>query len=55
MFGLHIWELIALLILAVVFFGPKRIPEIGEAMGKTIKQFRKATSPVDEDADGKAN
>lgn len=51
MFGLHLPELVALLVVALLFFGPKRLPEIGEAMGKTIGQFRRATNaPADEDA-----
>ena len=39
----HWWELALILILALVFFGPKRLPEIGGAMGKGIREFRKAT------------
>lgn len=44
MFGGHIWELVVVLALALVVFGPKRLPEIGGAMGKGIKEFRKSTS-----------
>jgi sec-independent protein translocase protein TatA len=47
-FGGHIWELVIVLALALVVFGPKRLPEIGGAMGKGIKEFRKSTSdPVE--------
>ncbi len=41
MFGLHWPELVIVLVLALVVFGPKRLPEIGGSLGKTIKAFRK--------------
>lgn len=44
MFGIsHAPELILLLIVALVIFGPKRIPEIGQSLGKGIKEFKKST------------
>jgi sec-independent protein translocase protein TatA len=46
----HWWELALVLILALVFFGPKRLPEIGGAMGKGIKEFKKATTESDDNA-----
>ena len=49
----HWWELAIVLILALVFFGPKRLPEIGSAMGKGIKEFRKATTEIEEKVNGK--
>lgn len=45
-FGFHPTELIIVLILALVIFGPKRLPEIGSAMGKGLREFRKATSEM---------
>ena len=49
MFGLggHLPELIVLLVAALVIFGPKRLPEIGGAMGKTIKEFKKSSTEDD--------
>jgi TatA/E family protein of Tat protein translocase len=35
-----------LLIIALIIFGPKRLPELGEGLGKAIKEFRKATSDM---------
>jgi len=35
-------EWIVILVIVLVVFGPKRLPELGEAVGKTIKGFRKA-------------
>lgn len=52
MFGAHWPELIILLLAALVIFGPKRLPEIGGAMGKGIREFRKSTKePEEEPAD----
>ncbi|HEX8995309.1 MAG TPA: twin-arginine translocase TatA/TatE family subunit [Ktedonobacterales bacterium] len=40
--GLH-WELLLpLLAIVMLFFGAKRLPEIGSAAGQTIKEFQKA-------------
>jgi sec-independent protein translocase protein TatA len=46
--GLHWYDLAVLLGLAILFFGPKRMPELGSAVGKTIKEFRKSISEVTE-------
>ena len=43
-------ELIVLLVVVLLFFGPKRLPELGSAVGKGIKSFKKATTdPIVED------
>ena len=39
-------ELILILVIALVIFGPKKLPEIGKAVGDAIKQFRKSTEKV---------
>lgn len=35
-------HLVILLALALLLFGPKRLPELGQGLGKTIREFRKA-------------
>ncbi|OIJ18163.1 Sec-independent protein translocase TatA [Anaerobacillus alkalidiazotrophicus] len=35
--------LILILVIALVIFGPKKLPEIGRAMGQTLKEFKKST------------
>lgn len=40
-FGLHLPELIILLAVALLIFGPKKLPEMGSAIGKSITSFRK--------------
>lgn len=42
MFGLGIPELVVILVVALVFFGPGKLPEIGSALGKGIRDFKKA-------------
>lgn len=42
--------LILILIIALIVFGPKKLPEIGSAVGKTLSEFKRtATSIIDED------
>ncbi len=50
MLGGHLPELIIVLVLALVVFGPKRLPEIGGAMGKGIREFKRGTSDLDDHA-----
>lgn len=46
----HLPELVIILVLGLVFFGPKRLPELGEAMGKGIHSFKKGISDMDTDS-----
>jgi len=56
MFGLNTGELIVILIIALIVFGPQKLPQIGGAIGKSIKEFKKALSaPDDEEKKGGAN
>jgi sec-independent protein translocase protein TatA len=49
MFGLGVPELIVILVIALVLFGPGRLPEVGGALGRAIRDFRNALSGKDED------
>lgn len=44
--GLHLPELIIVLVVALLIFGPKKLPEMGSAIGKSIKEFRKGVSEL---------
>ncbi|MEN2464886.1 MULTISPECIES: twin-arginine translocase TatA/TatE family subunit [Ornithinibacillus] len=41
--------LILILIIALVIFGPKKLPEIGKAAGQTLKEFKKSAKDLTED------
>ncbi len=42
MFGLGMPELIIILLVAVLFFGASKLPQVGEGLGKAIRGFRKS-------------
>jgi sec-independent protein translocase protein TatA len=44
-------ELVVVLIIALVIFGPKRLPELGRSMGKGIREFRSSVGGKDKDED----
>ena len=45
-FGTHWYDLAILAVIALLFFGPKRLPEMGSAIGKTIKEFQKSMKEI---------
>jgi sec-independent protein translocase protein TatA len=46
----HWPEILIVLLIALVVFGPKRLPELGQALGKAINEFRHATHSMTEEA-----
>ncbi len=53
MFGVggHLPELIIILLIGLLILGPGKLPQVGAAFGKTIKEFRKGTNDeLEEDA-----
>jgi sec-independent protein translocase protein TatA len=42
-------ELVVILVIALVIFGPKRLPELGGSLGRGIREFRTSLSGKDED------
>jgi sec-independent protein translocase protein TatA len=46
MFGFHMPELIIILVVALLIFGPKKLPEMGASIGKSIKEFRKGMNEL---------
>lgn len=45
--------LILLLVVALLIFGPSKLPEIGKAAGNSLKEFKNATKGLVENADEK--
>ena len=45
-------ELIILLVIVLIIFGPGRLPDIGNAIGKGIREFRKASTEIEESIRG---
>ena len=44
-----IWELLVILVIVLLIFGPKALPKLGSSLGKTIGNFKKGLSEDDED------
>jgi sec-independent protein translocase protein TatA len=42
MFGYNITTLVIILAIALLLFGPRRLPELGDSIGKAIRSFKKA-------------
>lgn len=47
------WELILILAIALIVFGPGKLPEVGKALGKGIREFRGAAKEIAEDVNVK--
>lgn len=49
MMGMGIWEWVVILIIILIIFGAGKIPEIGDALGKGIRNFRKSVKEPEKD------
>lgn len=54
MFGLGMTELLVILAIVLLIFGPKRLKNIGSDLGNAIKGFRKAVSEEEQQTPGEA-
>lgn len=51
MFGLGIWELLVILAIILIVFGPKRLKNLGSDLGSAIKGFRTAIKDEEPEAE----
>ena len=49
--GIGAPELVVILIIVLVLFGPKRLPQLGSSLGKTVKNIREGMESEDDDAE----
>jgi TatA/E family protein of Tat protein translocase len=45
-FGIGTEELIIILLIALIVFGPKKLPEVGRSIGHSLAEFRRASSDI---------
>jgi sec-independent protein translocase protein TatA len=48
-FGIGIWEILILLLVVLLVFGPKRLPEMGRSLGRGMREFKDSVSGKDDD------
>lgn len=54
MFGIGMPELLVILLICLLIFGAAKLPQIGGAIGKTIKEFKKSMKDINSDEEKKA-
>lgn len=47
--NLSSWEIILIFLVVLLFFGAKRLPELFRSFGKSMKEFKKATTEIEDD------
>jgi sec-independent protein translocase protein TatA len=45
--GLGIWEVLLILVVVLIVFGPKRLPDLGGALGKGIREFKRSIRDIE--------
>lgn len=49
MMNLGVFEILLIVVVALVLFGPQRLPEIARTIGKALREFRRATNELSEE------
>jgi sec-independent protein translocase protein TatA len=49
-FGISIWELMILLLVLLLVFGAKRLPEMGRSLGRGMREFKEGVTGVEQSA-----
>jgi sec-independent protein translocase protein TatA len=50
-FGISLWEVAILLLVALLVFGPKRLPEMGRSLGRGMREFKDSITGKNDDDD----
>ena len=50
-FGLQLWEVFLVLLVVLLVFGPKRLPEMGRSLGRGMREFKDSVTGKDESAE----
>ncbi|MBK9294913.1 MAG: twin-arginine translocase TatA/TatE family subunit [Oligoflexia bacterium] len=45
------WHLLIVLVIVLIFFGPNRLPGLGQSLGKAIKGFKEGLKGIDDEKD----
>ena len=48
-------ELVIILVIVLLLFGPRRLPDFAEALGKSIRKFKQATNEARDSIEGSGN
>jgi sec-independent protein translocase protein TatA len=51
MFGIGFQEMLLILVVVLIFFGPKRLPDLAKSLGKGLAEFKKASEEVKKSID----
>lgn len=55
MFGMGWQELLLVLVIALIFFGPNKLPELGKSLGKAIASFKSGLKEGEQEATPKSS
>ena len=53
--GLGAWEIVLIVLVILIFFGAKRIPELARGLGKGIREFKDATKDIKDEIEQTPN
>jgi sec-independent protein translocase protein TatA len=48
-FGLQLWEVFVVLLIVLLVFGPKRLPEMGRSLGRGMREFKDSITGRDDE------
>jgi TatA/E family protein of Tat protein translocase len=51
MFGIGTTELLVILLIILLVFGSKKLPELAQGLGKSLKEFKRATNDIQDELD----